>query len=224
MFLTTKVPGCDAQSVDECADSTAADINDDLAQLKVERVDLLLLHFPPRPFPYTHTHCPRMRAQWRALEDAYYAGKARAIGVSNFCPSCLECIAPSHGGGTTIVPAVNQVQYHVGMGPDQGGIASACAARGIVLQAYSPLGDGRSRELITGPLVTGIGKENGRSGAQTSLRYVAQLGLALVTKSTSKRHLSDDAAIFDFALTGDQMSRLLSATSPAANYSFACVH
>lgn len=119
-------------------------------------------------------------------------------------------------------PTTPQVQFHVGMGTDPGGIASYCAARGIVLQAYSPLGDGRSRELIDGPLVSAIGAANGRTGVQTSLRYVAQLGFALVTKSMSKAHLADDIGLFDWALSPSQMRVLSEAHSPAANYSFAC--
>lgn len=116
-----------------------------------------------------------------------------------------------------------QVQFHVGMGLDPGGIASYCAARGIVLQAYSPLGDGRSRELISGALVTAIGSENGRSGVQTSLKYVQQLGFGLVTKSMTKDHLEQDIDLFSWTLSPRQMRALAAATSPAANYSFACM-
>lgn len=116
-----------------------------------------------------------------------------------------------------------QVQFHVGMGLDPGGIASYCAARGIVLQAYSPLGDGRSRELISGALVTAIGSENGRSGVQTSLKYVQQLGFGLVTKSMTKDHLEQDIDLFSWTLSPRQMRALAAATRPMANYSFACM-
>ena len=109
------------------------------------------------------------------------------------------------------------------MGVDPGGIASYCAQRGILLQAYSPLGDARSRDLIDGALVRAIGEANGRTGVQTSLRYVAQLGYALVTKSASKAHLEEDIDLFLWALTPSQMRALGEARSPAANYSFACV-
>ncbi|KAG8458826.1 hypothetical protein KFE25_005253 [Diacronema lutheri] len=228
VFLTTKVPGCTLTTPTECEAATARDADDNLAQLGFRNVDLLLLHFPPRPFPWRpREDCARLRAQWRALEAAYDAGKARAIGVSNFCPSCFECLASAGEGErdppARIVPAVNQVQFHVGMGVDPGGIASYCAQRGILLQAYSPLGDARSRDLIDGALVRAIGEANGRTGVQTSLRYVAQLGYALVTKSASKAHLEEDIDLFLWALTPSQMRALGEARSPAANYSFACV-
>jgi 2,5-diketo-D-gluconate reductase A len=109
------------------------------------------------------------------------------------------------------------------MGVDPSGIASYCAAHGIVLQAYSPLGDGRSRELITGPLVSKVGEQNGRSGAQIALKYVQQLGFALVTKSTSAAHLAEDIDLFDWTLSPFQMKQLTAASSPFANYSFACL-
>jgi diketogulonate reductase-like aldo/keto reductase len=238
VFITTKVPGCSASTPAECEASTAADIDDDLAQLGFRNVDLLLVHFPPRPFPWRadEAGCSRMRAQWRAMEAAYKAGKARAIGVSNYCPSCFECLkAPSSAAAergaphadadppATITPAVNQVQFHVGMGLDPGGIASYCANHGVLLQAYSPLGDGRSRELISGPLVSAIGAQNGRSGVQTSLKYVAQLGYGVVTKSTNAQHLADDIDLFGWQLSPSQMRALAAAQTPWANYSFTCM-
>ena len=68
----------------------------------------------------------------------YKQGKAKAIGVSNYCVSCFDCLL--NQPGVTVVPAVNQVQYHVGMGDDPHGLLSFCAKKGIVIQAYSPVG------------------------------------------------------------------------------------
>lgn len=121
IFITTKIPGCNLTTPQACELQTASDIDDDLEQLGFRNVDLMLLHFPPRPFPWRpEADCARLRAQWRALEAAYEAGKARAIGVSNFCPSCFECLqqkAAIVGGEPSaadpparIVPAVNQVR------------------------------------------------------------------------------------------------------------------
>jgi 2,5-diketo-D-gluconate reductase A len=224
------VPGCNSSTAIGCYTSTAADIDADLFELGFRNVDLILLHFPPRPFPWRPAaDCGRLRAQWRALEDAFKAGKARAIGVSNFCPSCFECLAAPGADAAdpaaTVVPAVNQVQLHVGMGAvlaDPKGIAGYCAEKGVLLQAYSPLGDARSKDLISGPLVSAIGAEVGRSGVQIALKWVAQSGLALVTKSNTAQHLADDIDLFDWTLTPRQMRALNAARSPYANYSFAC--
>jgi len=224
IFLTTKVPGCSEPDVAGCYASTQADIIADMEQLGFRNVDLLLLHFPPRPFPWRPKEdCARLRAQWRALEEAYDDGRARAIGVSNLCPSCLECLRSSTDPPLRVFPAVNQVQFHIGMGTDPGGIVSYAAAHGLVLQAYSPLGDGRSRELISGPLVSKIGELNGRTGPQVSLKYVLQLGWSLVTKSTSAFHLAEDIDLFGWTLSPAHMAELTTATAPFANYSFACV-
>ena len=144
-FLTTKVP---PQSTEATAfEKTTKDLEDNLDQLGLSYVDLVLVHFPP---PGNTRHCSAMQRQWAAMEAFYAAGKARAIGVSNYCPSSLECILPN----ATVTPAVNQCEYHVGMSADPDGIKMYCDGKGIVLQAYSPLGDGTS-DLITGPLVTG---------------------------------------------------------------------
>ena len=77
-----------------------------------------------------------MQEQWQALEKIYAEKKARAIGVSNYCQKCIECIMQN----ATVTPMVNQIQYHVGMGPDPDGLISYCAKRNITVEAYSPLG------------------------------------------------------------------------------------
>lgn len=214
VFLTSKVPGCSAPDVDGCARETARDFAAVLDELAFDHVDLMLLHFPPRPFH--PLDCARIAAQWTELERAFWANKTRAIGVSNYCPSALRCL------GGHITPAVNQVMFHVGMGRDPGGIASYCARAGIQLQSYSPLGDGRTRELISGPLVTSIGAENGRTGAQTALKWVVQRGAGLITKSTRRDHLAEDIDLYSWELSMEQMFLLNHATSPKGNYSFAC--
>merc|ERR1712039_213845 len=84
-----------------------------------------------------------------------------------------------------------------GMGTDPTGLKSYCDSKGIHVQAYSPLGDGTS-ELITGQLVTGIGKAHNMTGAQVSLRWVIENGVPLSTKTTKESHLREDLGIFGF--------------------------
>merc|ERR1712046_101298 len=136
------------------ASQTKAALAQNLDQLGLEYVDLVLVHFPPRG-----NSCSSMQAQWSAMEEFYKAGKAKAIGVSNYCPSSLDCIMEK----ATVTPAVNQVQYHVGMGVDPISVKSTSEKYGIHLQAYSPLGNGKS-DLITGDLVTTIGANYGKTG------------------------------------------------------------
>lgn len=218
-FLTTKVP---SQTGNDAYAKTSADLADDLSLLKLDYVDLMLVHFPPHG---NTQHCAAMQEQWRAMEDFYKAKKARAIGVSNYCPSSFECILKV----ANVTPAVNQVEYHIGMSKDPGasapgagdGIKSYCDKKGVMLQAYSPLGDGTS-ELITGPLVTGIGNNHNKSGAQVSLHWVYKHGVPLSTKSTSAKHLTTDLDIFDWDVTPSEMTQLDTAVKPAGKYSFMC--
>lgn len=188
-----------------------------LAELKLEYVDLMLVH-------WSSPTCEVMKEVWRAMETVHELGWARAVGVSNYCPRTLDCILP----GAKVVPAVNQVKYHAGMGADPGGIKAYCAARGIQLQAYSPLGGGgkdHSNELINGPMVSKIAARlgQGRTGAQVSLRWVLQNGVPLSTKSSSEAHLRDAMGTFDFELDAEAMRELDGfRVTPEETYSFTC--
>jgi len=204
-FLTTKVPPAGYLG-------TKRNLQTDLTQLGVDYVDLMLVHFPP-----FGNNCQSMQSEWKAMEEFYKAGKAKAIGVSNYCISSLKCIAET----ATVTPAVNQVKFHVGMGSDPEGLKSYADSKGIVTQAYSPLGDGSS-ELITGPLVTGIGKAHNATGAQISLRWIIESGVPLTTKTTKESHMKDDLGIFALNLEDTEKSQLDHATSPAGTPSFMC--
>jgi len=120
-----------------------------------------------------------------------------------------------------VTPAVNQIQYHVGMGTDPLGLKFYGDKHGIVTQAYSPLGNGNA-ELITGELVSNIGKSHGWTGAQTSLRWIIDNGVALATKTTKQSHMEEDLAIFNDKLADSEKLLLDQATSPAGQPSWAC--
>ena len=158
-----------------------------------------------------------MQEAWRAMEDFLAAKRTRAIGVSNYCQSTIDCLLAK----ARVVPAVNQVMWHVGMGPDPIGLRSYCALKNITLQAYSPLGDGSS-ELITGDLVSGIGSSHNKSGAQVSLRWVAQHGVPVSTKATDPKYLAQDLDIFGWSLSDAELAKLDAATTPAGKPSFIC--
>ena len=103
-------------------------------------------------------------------------------------------------------------------------MCAACAgdSKGVTLQAYSPLGDGTS-ELITGDLVSGIGKAHNKTGAQVSMKWIAQQGTPLSTKSTKASHLSEDLDVYSgWQLSDADMQQLTSATKPKGTPSFMC--
>lgn len=188
-----------------------------LGDLGVDHVDLLLVH-------WSSPTCEVIQEVWRAMETVHDLGWARAVGVSNFCPRTLDCLLAK----ARITPAVNQVKYHVGIdGSDPGGIKAYCDAKGIKLQAYSPLGGGgkaHSSELITGELVSKIAKRHqGRSGAAIALRWVVQNGVPLSTKSGSLAHLREAIEMFDFTLSPADMALLNDfKITPGESYSFTC--
>ena len=195
---------------------TTQQLEANLADLRVEQLDLALIHWPPKD-----GDCGVITNTWKAMESFYKAGKFLAIGVSNMCQSSLRCLLKS----ATVVPAINQVQWHVGMGSDQGGIHAFCAEKGITLQAYSPLNvgtPGAASTLIDGTLVSEIGRAHGKTGPQVALRWVWQHGVPLATRSTSRQHLVDNLAVSDWALSDEEMAKLDAATEPAASYSFMC--
>lgn len=112
-------------------------------------------------------------------QDFYHQKKARAIGVSNYCKACFECILPN----ATVRPMVNQLELHVGMGPGANAYATSLLEymkdNGVVPMAYSPLGPTFNTSakdvLIDGKLTTGIGKAHGKSGAQVTSRSVVSV-------------------------------------------------
>ena len=220
VFITTKVPPCGNQGISRanCTADTLEAAQRNLDELGVAYIDLLLIHFPPLIGGCSPLNCGILREQWAALSQFAVANKTRAVGVSNFCESCLRCLAKDAGA---LVPAVNQFKFHIGMGPDPAGLVSYCRARGVMPQAYSPLGD-NTTELINGPLVTSIGKAHGKSGVQVALRWIWAQGVAVTTKSSNLAHLAADADLFDWQLTPKELAATDASNTPKGSPSFAC--
>jgi len=213
VFLETKVPGCGldpAVSMQACYEDTVKILHEDLRQLNMSYVDLVIVHFPPAPAMVTRTcslACNQVRDQWRALEEFYDAGKAKAIGVSNYCPSCFECLDST----AKVYPMVNQVGYHIGMGPDASGFKSFADSKGIVLQAYSPLGNGPvhrgpQEEILHGELTSRLAKAHDKSTIQVALKWLVQHSIPVVTKSSNPAHLRADLDLWSWNLTEAEMA------------------
>jgi aryl-alcohol dehydrogenase-like predicted oxidoreductase len=192
VFVETKVPGCGLDGVSDaspeaCANGTAAMLEANLKELNMSYVDLVLIHEPPSgAFAARSCHlvCDQVKAQWQVLQDFYEQRKTRAVGVSNYCYSCMECLDWTNG---TVTPMVNQVEYHVGMGTSSGihgakGMKTFADAHGVVMQAYSALGgdDTFRKAIIEGELETEIAKVRERERARfpsdlrTDHRFVAR--------------------------------------------------
>eukprot|EP00040_Diaphanoeca_grandis_P001312 m.18102 g.18102 ORF g.18102 m.18102 type:complete len:308 (-) comp11843_c0_seq1:189-1112(-) len=215
IFLTTKIPGCGVPSQGlqpPCFDNSVKMAKADIATLG-GYVDLLLIHFPP--IEGCELGCSKIQQQWAALESLYAANLTRAIGVSNMCPKCLDCIISN----ATTTPMVNQVQYHVGMGGDPGGLVSYCAKHGIVVEAYSPLAHGKVlKDPAFAPMAQGLlSKYHWNSTAQVALAWIAQKGHAVVTKASNPTYLEEDLDLFAFehVISATDLAAIDALTDPA---------
>jgi len=214
-FVTSKIPG----GLDYA--SATKTLEQSLDQLGIAYTDMMLVHFPAT---WGGKGGKALRqAGWKALEDFYKAGKTRAIGISHYCEAHIADVLEI----ATVVPAVNQVQYHVGMGaPTTSGVnmtdmpvpskpSDQPSYKGITYQSFSPLcGPCGTTELIDGPLVTGIGKAHGKSGAQVSLKWQVQRGIPVIPKTHQKEYMLENMDLFDWELTDAEMQQLDAATKP----------
>lgn len=211
-FITSKIPG------GLSAKDTRAHLDQCLQQLKTDYVDLMLIHFPAT---WSGVGGPAGRKEeWLALEAWAKEGKARAIGVSHYCKRHVQDILEV----ATLPIAANQVEYHVGMGsegPNANDDKDWMLQQGILYESFSPLcgpcNPPDNMELITGDLVTEIGRAHNASGAQVALRWLVQQGIPVLPKSSKRSHIQEDGDLFSFQLTEDEMARLTAATSPAVS-------
>jgi len=189
-FLTTKTPPCTkGTSESDCYAQTKEQLAYDLTALQMDHVDLVLIHGTSGDFDSAcdADACALDYAQWRAYEEFYADGKARAIGVSNYCVSCLDCL---YSKNLTVKPAVNQVQYHVGMGQDANTqkLLTDCTSYDVVPQAYSPLGNGK---LISDADLVKIGANYNKTAAQVALKWIVSQGFPLATKADNVEYLEE---------------------------------
>ena len=181
VFLTTKF---NPQRKDP-----VAQIERSLQRLGAERVDLYIIHWPQGGAAWA----------WPGMESARELGHARSIGVSNFSSSELDEVVQV----ASSPPVINQVQFS----PFEYRRALLDAARrlNIATEAYSPLGTGRHLGNAT---VANVAAEAGRTPAQVLLRWCLQRGTVVIPKSTHRARIAENAAIFDFTLSAEQMGRL----------------
>jgi diketogulonate reductase-like aldo/keto reductase len=181
VFVTTKFYPARKDPVAEAQES--------LRRLGLGQVDLYLVHWPQGGATWA----------WPGMERARELGYARSVGVSNFSVSELDGVIAAG----TIPPAVNQVQFS----PMQyrRALLDACRRQNVALEAYSPLGTGRN---LSDKTVTGVAQRVGRTPAQVLLRWCLQHGLPVISKSTHRERILQNAQIFDFALSDEDMAGL----------------
>ncbi|RAX38159.1 aldo/keto reductase [Rhizobium tropici] len=178
-------------------DAFIASVDESLKKLKTDYVDLLLLHWPNDAVP--------LAEQIAALNEVAKAGKVRHIGVSNFNRALMrEAVRLSD------LPLVtNQVEYHPYL--DQSPILEVAASLGMSVTAYYAMADGK---VLSDPMLKDIAVRHGKSIAQIVLRWIVQQGLIVLSKTVSEDRAAENAAIFDFALSQDEMAAIHALAQP----------
>lgn len=186
LFITTKVWVSNAGY-----EKAKASIDESLRKLQSDYIDLLLIHQPFGDYYGTY----------RAMEEAYKAGKVRTIGVSNFYPDRLVDLAEC----CEIKPAVNQVETHVFN--QQIEPQKIMDEYGIRVMSWGPFAEGKN-DFFTNELLKTIGEKYGKSVAQVALRYLIQRDVIVIPKSTHKERMIENMDVFDFSLSEEDMQAI----------------
>ncbi len=186
LFITTKIWISNAGY-----ENAKASIAESLRKLQTDYIDLLLIHQPFGDYYGTY----------RAMEEAYRAGKVRAIGVSNFYPDRYLDLAHF----AEIKPAVNQVETHVFQ---QQKIAKEYLKKnGTQIMSWGPFAEGKN-DYFNNPVLKDIAAAHGKSAAQVALRFLLQSDVVLIPKSVHKERMEENFNVFDFTLTDEEMARI----------------
>ena len=196
LFITSKLWVQDPGYV-----NTQNAIEQSLQRLQLDYLDLFLIH---QPFGDVH-------GSWRAMQDAYRAGKLRAIGVSNFhTDRLMDLIAFNE-----IAPAVNQIEvnpYH-----QQAGSMAFMQEHGVQAQAWAPFAEGRNNLFQNEVLLT-IAAKHGKSVGQVVLRYLLLRGIAVLAKTVRPERMAENLAVFDFSLDEADMAAIATLETGASSF------
>ena len=196
LFVTSKVA-----AEHKTYETAAASIDETLRQMGLDYLDMMIIH-SPQPWVEVNQSENRYiegnRAAWRALEDAYRAGKLRAIGISNFLEGDIDSLWET----AEIKPMVNQVLCHISNTPLD--LIEYCQSKGIVMEAYSPVAHG---EALKNPTIGIMAEKYGVSIPQLCIRYDLQLGMITLPKTANPAHMKSNCEV-DFTISAEDMETL----------------
>lgn len=204
MFVTTKL-AAEVKSYKEAV----ASIDASLQKLGLDYVDMMIIH-SPKPwasFLKDEPYFEGNREAWRALEEAYQAGKLRAVGLSNFEEPDIDNIL----GSCSVKPMVNQILAHISNTPQM--LIQYCQDKNILVEAYSPVGHG---ELLKNEQVKAVAQKYNVSVPQLAIRYDLQLGLLPLPKTANQKHLKLNADV-NFVISEEDME-ILKNMKPIGHY------
>ena len=195
LFVTTKL-AAEVKSYNEAVES----IDGSLKKLGLDYIDMMIIH-SPKPWAKFHENDPYFegnREAWKALEEAYKAGKLRAIGLSNFEKEDVDNILES----CNVKPMVNQILVHISNTPKE--LIQYCKGKDILVEAYSPIGHG---ELLKKEEVAEMAKKYNVSVPQLGIRYCLELDLLPLPKTANPDHMKNNADV-DFVISEEDMETL----------------
>ena len=193
LFITSKV-----WAAERGYEKTMAAFDLTMKTLALDYLDLYLIHWPAARGPQTEWEALNADT-WRALEQLYKQGRIKAIGVSNFLPRHLEPLLRV----AEVVPAVDQIEFHPGY--RQWEAVELCRAKNIQIEAWSPLGKG---VLFSNETVLSVAKKHGKTPAQVCVKWCLQHGALPLPKSATPARIAENANVFDFDLSPDDMALL----------------
>jgi 2,5-diketo-D-gluconate reductase A len=189
LFITTKLGNANHSPED-----VRRSFHESLEKLGLDQIDLFLIHWP-LPALYDGDYV----SAWKAIAKLVEEGTLRTAGVSNFEPSHLDRIISETG----LVPAVNQIELHPHFLNAEA--SAACVRHGVSVESWSPLGQGA---LLDEPVIARIATVRGKSPAQVLLRWHIEHNLIVIPKSIHRERIEENARIFDFELTADEVASI----------------
>lgn len=182
-------------------ESAAKSIDETLSKMGLDYLDMMIIH-SPQPWVEVNQSEDRYvegnRAAWRALEDAYKAGKLKVIGISNFQIGDIESLLQT----AEIKPMVNQILLHISNTPLE--LMEYCQKNGIAVEAYSPIAHG---EILNQPEIKAMAEKYGVTVPQLCIRYTLQLGAISLPKTANPEHMKTNAEV-DFEISAQDMEVL----------------
>jgi 2,5-diketo-D-gluconate reductase A len=187
LFVTTKLA-----TEDQGFQSSQDALRASLERLDLDYVDLYLIHWPAG-------ESGKYIDSWGGLLTSQSVGLARSIGVANFHEEHLSNVIDL----SFVTPVVNQIELHPLL--NQAALRAVNADRGIVTEAYGPLGVGR---LLDNPTIVSVAEAHGKTPAQVLIRWSIQLGNVVIPRSSSPERVKSNLEVFDFELTDDEMATI----------------